>query len=289
MEQGQSEFADYQLYLRTRPGAKAYNINNPLHQFDDLVLSSATSWQVAYLCSMDYIISYRLPGVEKLTSIRISNKHRIALWELCIGCSLASCTWSFISSVALETYLPKHNACNRSYVCPSAWYQCRDSSSSQQPPTRLVSFRQSRTLITQMPFHLDVNPAICQYYMIRCGGGLTLWAVLTAAPSIGQKISAPFPSIVRPIVWSDIRLSFNMNVPHKSNACTVAGEECSNPTAERHALPSKNNLSPLGSTGISSEDRYDVQGCLCRSNITPIAITKNTQANLCAFGAELVS
>jgi hypothetical protein len=137
-----------------------------------------------------------------------------------------------------------------------------------------------------MLFHLDVDRATRQ----RCH-----WRLTHTLSSLHRRSehrpedlgSVPIYRQLR--LPKCLRLSLRMNVPHKSNAWTVAGEECSKPTADRHARPSRNNLSPLGSTIISSETQCDVQGCRWRSNMTPMAITKNTQASLCAFGAEVVS
>lgn len=116
----QSVFATGQLLLD--PKQSTHNVDDSLHQFDNLILSSALFKQEVYLCSMDCTSAWHLSGMRALTPIRISHKHRITLWKFRIRSPFASCAWSVISPVSSETYLPKHNACNRSYVSPSATY-----------------------------------------------------------------------------------------------------------------------------------------------------------------------
>ena len=79
---------------------------------------------------------------------------------------------------------------------------------------------------------------------------------LDCCPQHGPEYLCPVPIYhVRPfsgitLLRRDLRLSLRIYVPHRCRACTVAGDECSSPTADRHALPRKNNLSPSGSTTI---------------------------------------
>lgn len=127
----------------------------------------------------------------------------------------------------------------------------------RQPPTRPASARRSHTLITQMPFHLDVDRAVHQHSSL---GPTHALSSLDSGTKHWPEDLGSIPIYRQRQLLMGLRLSFRINVPHKSSAWTVAGEECSKPTADRHALPSKNNLSPLGSTDISSEVQYDVQG-----------------------------
>jgi len=109
-------FAVCQL-IHDTPG-EAYNINDPLHQFDDLVLPSAMVNQQSYLCSMDYFISSQpYLRCKQLTSIGIGDQSRITFRKFGIGRPLACCAWSGMSAKdANRAYLPKHKACSRSYV-----------------------------------------------------------------------------------------------------------------------------------------------------------------------------
>jgi hypothetical protein len=83
------------------------------HQRDQITDHTFARWTI--------LSAQHRSGVAGLTSIRISDKHRITLGEFRIRSPLASCAWSIISPVFISTYLPKHNACNLSYVYPSAW------------------------------------------------------------------------------------------------------------------------------------------------------------------------
>lgn len=81
---------------------------------------------------------------------------------------------------------------------------------------------------------------------------------MTALPRIGQKISAPFPSVHQIYAhWElgDVRLSFMIYVPIRLIACTVAGLACSSPTAFSEAFPKARSSSPLESSSVHQLER----------------------------------
>jgi hypothetical protein len=79
------------------------------HQRDQITDHTFARWTI--------LSAQHRSGVAGLTSIRISDKHRITLGEFRIRSPLASCAWPVVSPVFVDTHLPKHNACRRSYVC----------------------------------------------------------------------------------------------------------------------------------------------------------------------------
>jgi len=152
-----------------------------------------------------------------------------------------------------RAYLPKHSACNRSYVYSSAGLLLGPKNSHDHLPPNLSSlgnfiFRQPES----SPVSMKTELYISQTQDLR-GDSHSEQSLQPHRASARISLHhSHLPSVQSK--GGHLRLSLRIKVPQSNRACTVAGEECSKPTADRHALPSRNNRSPLGSTIVSSDD-----------------------------------
>lgn len=121
------------------------------------------------------------------------------------------CSAPLNASVIGLNHLPKHIDCNLSYVCSSD-AECKVIHTIISHHTCLLS----STSYGDKP---NVLPSRCNpsYNQQQSFSSLTLWATLTAVPSIGQNVSAPFGSDIRSTVRVRLTWTIQQVCPAKVN------------------------------------------------------------------------